>query len=342
MKYPIRQTILAALSLLLTMPGHADLVILQYHHISDEAPPSTSTTQSLFRSQLDMISDLSLEVVPLDQGTEAALNGSLHDTQQIAISFDDAYDSILHNAAPLLLERELPFTVFVNTDSVGHTGYLTWDQLKELQRHPLVHLANHSADHDHLVRRSDEAEPEWRQRVTTSLDRAQATIKRRLGTDTPLFAYPYGEFSSELEALVASRGWYGYGQQSGAVGSSTAATRIPRFPMATGFGQLATLKDKLLSKAFPIDGHSLPDSPIATNPPTLMLELPTEFDEQRLACFASGQGRIPVTVTENGVSAQAPRAFSSRRFRYNCTYPAGDGRYFWLSQGWLDRDQPED
>jgi hypothetical protein len=39
---------------------------------------------------------------------------------------------------------------------------------------------------------------------------------------------------------------------------------------------------------------------------------------------------------------QAAGAFNSRRFRYNCTYPAGEGRFYWLSQQWVDLGQPED
>lgn len=342
-RYP-RITTLFVLFALLASVCRADLVILQYHHVSDATPPSTSTSQSLFRAQLDMIAGLDLEVVPLEAGSRAALAGELSNRQQLAITFDDAYSSVLANAAPLLLERKLPFTVFVNTDSVGHHGYLTWQQLAELNAHPLVTIANHSADHGHLVRRAEESESAWKARASASLDHAQAALKRHLGTDVAMLAYPYGEFSTELEQLVADRGWYGYGQQSGAVGDRSATTRLPRFPMATGFGQLATLKDKLLSKALPIPASTLPDSPVTTNPPILNLALPEGFDRNLLTCFASGQGRIDVSAGEDvhEVSVRAPRPFSSRRFRYNCTYPAGQGQYYWLSQAWLDLSQAED
>ncbi|WP_375177319.1 polysaccharide deacetylase family protein [Marinobacter mobilis] len=339
-----RQMMAFFLCLLFAGVCRADLVILQYHHVSDATPPSTSTSQSLFRAQLDMIAELDLEVVPLETGSRAALRGELNDSQQLAITFDDAYSSVLTNAVPLLLERNLPFTIFVNTDSVGHQGYLNWQQLTELNAQTLVTIANHSADHSHLVRRPEESATSWKARVSASLDNAQAALKQYLGTDVAMIAYPYGEFSAELEQLVAERGWYGYGQQSGAVGVSSVATRLPRFPMATGFGQLTSLKDKLLSKAFPIDASHLPDSPITANPPTLSLTLPQHFDQNLLTCFASGHGRISVAADEDWqqVSVRAPQPFSSRRFRYNCTYPAGNGRYFWLSQSWLDLSQAED
>ena len=34
--------------------ARADLVVLQYHHVSDSTPPATSTSVSLFEGQLDM------------------------------------------------------------------------------------------------------------------------------------------------------------------------------------------------------------------------------------------------------------------------------------------------
>lgn len=322
--------------------ARADLVVLQYHHVSDATPPSTSTSVSLFESQLDMIETLGMRVVPLQPGTEAALAGNAGD-RDVALTFDDAYESVYTEAAPRLAERRYPYTVFVNTESVGRPGFMTWEQLAELAQDELVTLANHSADHAHLAKRPDESEDDWQQRVERSLDDAQDQLRQKLGTDTALFAYPYGEFDHALEQKIAERGWFGYGQQSGPIGPQSAATRLPRFPMANTYGQLATLKDKLLSKAFPVDASALPDGVTRDNPPTLTFRLPERLSGNRLSCFASGQGRIDIKINQdNEVVVRAPESFKSRRFRYNCTHPAGEGRFYWLSQQWLDLSQPED
>ncbi|MBU2955441.1 polysaccharide deacetylase family protein [Marinobacter sp. F3R08] len=322
--------------------AHADLVVLQYHHVSDSTPPSTSTSVSLFKQQMDLISDLDLEVVNLRQGTETTLSGTAGEGNQIAISFDDAYASVYHTAAPLLAEKAYPYTIFVNTEAVGSNGYMSWDQIRELSERQDVTIANHSADHDHMARKPDETEEAWEIRVTRSLDSAQNTLARELDAPAPMFAYPYGEFDQPLQAKINERGWYGFGQQSGAIGRKTGKTRLPRFPMANAYGQLANLEDKLRSKAFPVDTGTLPDGIISENPPTLVFPLVEPIDAERLTCFASGQGRIDFNVVDGNVSVQAPERFNSRRFRYNCTHPAGDGSYYWLSQQWLDLSKPED
>ena len=118
--------------LMASMPASADLVVLQYHHISDSTPPSTSTSNSLFRAQLDHIEKLGLTVADLPEATRQALAGELENEQQVAITFDDAYESVYTNAAPLLHERDYPYTIFINTDAVGKQGYMTWQQLNGL------------------------------------------------------------------------------------------------------------------------------------------------------------------------------------------------------------------
>lgn len=322
--------------------ARADLVVLQYHHVSDSTPPATSTSVSLFEGQLDMISDLELEVVDLHKGTEATLAGTDGQGNRIAITFDDAYDSVYHTAAPLLAEKAYPYTIFVNTEAVGRNGYMTWDQIRELAERPGVTIANHSADHGHLARKPNESESDWQARVTNSLDSAQESLEEELDSPAPMFAYPYGEFDQALERKIAERGWYGFGQQSGAIGQQTEKTRLPRFPMANAYGQLGNLENKLRSKAFPIDTGQLPDGVISGNPPTLVFPLVDPIDANRLTCFASGQGRIDFDVIDGNVEVKAPEAFNSRRFRYNCTHPVGDGSYYWLSQQWLDLSKPED
>src|SRR5690554_3127486 len=122
-----------------------------------------------------------------------------------------------------------------------------------------------------------------------------------------MFAYPYGEFDEKLEGKLEARGWLGFGQQSGAIGRYSHSTRLPRFPMANSFGQLGSLKDKLLSKAFPVPASELPDGVLEANPPELVFELGEKLTADRLTCFASGQGRIEFRTAGNRVSVRHQR-----------------------------------
>lgn len=337
------KSLIALVSLLMiSVCAKADLVVLQYHHISDATPPSTSTSVSLFQAQLDRISELNLDVVDLHTATQNLFSDNPSADQRIAITFDDAYESVYDTAADILEKRSLPYTIFVSTAAVGNHGFMTWKQLADLAGRNGVTIANHSVDHGHLAQKPGEPDSDWQKRITHSLDSAQATLKNKLGTSVPLFAYPYGEFDAGLEAEIAKRGWFGFGQQSGAIGTLSGETRLPRFPMANAYGQLNGLKDKLNSKAFPVKTDTLPDGIVSSNPPTLSLPPMDQIQPDRLTCFASGRGRIDFNVHDGEITVKAPKPFKSRRFRYNCTHPAQDGSFYWLSQQWLDLSQPED
>jgi len=320
----------------------ADLVVLQYHHIDDTTPAATSTTPGLFRAQLETIREMALEVVPLESATRSALSGELDNQNQIAITFDDAYESVYRVAAPLLQHFDFPYTIFTNTDAIGSPGYMTWAQLQDLDRQKQVTIANHSADHAHMARRPDESQETWERRTGNSLDNAQDILKKRLGVRVPMFAYPYGEFDQALEAELEHRDWLGFGQHSGAIGRWSHETRLPRFPMADAFGQVDSLKDKLLSRAFPVPARNLPDGVLASNPPTLRFKPAIHLNPEQLTCFASGVGRIGIESVDGVIEVKAPGAIDGRRFRYNCTHPVGNGQFYWLSQPWLNLEKPED
>lgn len=340
MQTPLFKPAVLAIALACSTSASADLVVLQYHHISDASPDSTSTTIELFENQLQLIETLDLAVKPLHKATQQALAGNIGDA--VALSFDDAYISVYENAAPILAQRKYPYTLFVNTDTIGHNGFMTLQQLQELESGGLATIANHSAGHGHLARAKDETLEHWQQRIDSSLDNAQRFLEKHFKQPAPLFAYPYGEFDAALEKNVSQRNWLGFGQQSGPVGASSGHTRLPRFPMANAYGQLDGLQNKLLSKALPVAVQELPAGIVSDNPPRLQLNLPEGLSAASLNCFASGQGRIAVTENARQASIQAAAEFSRRRFRYNCTHPAGDGRFYWLSQPWLDLSQPED
>ncbi|MDX1589225.1 MAG: polysaccharide deacetylase family protein [Oleiphilaceae bacterium] len=331
----------------LPMSSQADLVILAYHHVSNETPASTSTTPDLFRDQLAMIEELDMKVVALEEASHQALEEDKENPLRVALTFDDAYESVYEEAWPLLRDRGMPFTLFVTTDALdqGIDGYMSWEQVAELARHELVTIGNHSADHGAMIARPDEDTEALEKRIARSLDQAQKRIREKTGVESTLFAHPYGEFSPQLTQALEQRDWLGYAQHSGVLGPHSDPRNIPRFPMANAFGGLATLKNKLRARNFPVPHEELPDPLYRENPPTLTMPLPEGWDAGRLTCFAPGQGAMDLETLsgqgETRVQIQADKPINSRRSRYNCTYPAGDGRFYWLSQPWFNPDKPE-
>ena len=320
-------------------PGdHA--VILLYHHVSEDTPPSTSVTPGTFENHLDYLADY--DVVPLEQIVRAIGGEGPLPPDAVAITFDDAYESVYTEALPRLEERGWPFTVFASTDYIdgNYGGYMTWEQLRDAERRGAT-VGNHSRSHRHLVRRdAGESATDWRQRIAADLRHAQARLEEELDSPLRYFAYPYGEFDRELEAVVAELGFVAFGQQSGPVGPSSDRRHLPRFPVATAYADLDSLGDKLDSRPLPVrvlapDGRVLAAD---AGPPALRLELPPgPYDRERLRCYVSGQepARIDWRGDQAVIRARAPLA--PGRSKFNCTVPARDeaGVYYWYSYLWI-------
>ena len=111
-------------------------VILQYHHVSDTTPKSTSITPAQFEVHLKYLQEHSFNVIPLSQMIEKIKNQQPLKDKTIAITFDDAYLDILTNATPLLNKFNYPYTIFVNPNVItqSSSSYLSWESTESVSR----------------------------------------------------------------------------------------------------------------------------------------------------------------------------------------------------------------
>ena len=343
---------LAPFFLLWGISAHA-LVVLQYHHVDNASPESTTISPEKFLQHMQLIEDLGLKVVDLESATRELLSNkksnehasndqkNKESSLQVAISFDDAYSSIFDNAYPELKRRNWPFTVFVNTRPVnqGNRGIMTWEQIKKLVDDGVT-IANHTVTHAHLPTVPTELTlDEW---LDQEILATQQELQQRLGTVGNMLAYPYGEFTLAMIPWLEKHDMLAFGQQSGPIGEYSHPQALSRFPAAGIYADVDSLKTKLLSLALPIDKSQLHD-PIITaedNPPVFKVKLlDADYNPANVQCFASQQGAIDTQIetvnSERILTAQASAPLSGARGRYNCTVISSQkGRFYWYSQPW--------
>ena len=80
--------------------------------------------------------------------------------RKAAITFDDGLEDTFTVAYPILRRRQIPFTVFVLSHMVGQPGYLSAEQLKKMQRDPLVTIGVHGSKHRILTECTPEEQAE--------------------------------------------------------------------------------------------------------------------------------------------------------------------------------------
>ncbi|MEE2002219.1 polysaccharide deacetylase family protein [Alkalimonas sp. MEB108] len=340
----MRSTLFALLLLGLTvlLPARA-AVILIYHHIAEDTPRVSSTTEDELRQHLTHLQEHGFDVVGLDVLLSKLQSGEPVPHNAVAITFDDGYANNYTAAHPILMEFGMPYTIFISPGDIDNrTGpVMSWEQIRRMSDDGVL-VANHAMHHEKMAQpEPGESEADWLKRMRQTILDAEQRIKEETGQSHRFLAYPYGEFSPKLEALVKELGFIGIGQQSGAVGPTTKLTRVPRFPAAGRFAEMSDLAQKLRTLPFTILEHVQADPMVSSehNPPTLSLRLQVEdFRPSQLRCYA-GMEVIEPDWLDDGQTfiATASKPVNRGRSRYNCTVPSISkrGYFYWYSQPWL-------
>ena len=212
----------------------------------------------------------------------------------VAITIDDASRSILSEALPRLSAAGLPFTVFVDTDSVGRVGgALTWDEVRALEAAGAT-IGAHGAAHAHMAFMDRGAIAEDLARMTTA-------FARELGRTPRLFAYPYGEFGAALAGAIRDAGYLAaFGQHSGVAVAGADLFALPRFALNERYGEIDRFSAIVESLPLPVKDvlpEGMPIADGAPNPPAVgftVLDGVGPLD--RLACYASNGADTELTV----------------------------------------------
>jgi peptidoglycan/xylan/chitin deacetylase (PgdA/CDA1 family) len=138
----------------------------------------------------------------------------------VAITFDDAYRSVLALARPVLDRFGFPATVFAPTDGVSAGASLRWPGIDQWVGGPHEHelapmswlelrsladagweIGSHTASHPHLTELDDAA-------LEEELVRSKAACEQGLGRPCSSLAYPYGDVDGRVIEATARAGYH--------------------------------------------------------------------------------------------------------------------------------------
>jgi peptidoglycan/xylan/chitin deacetylase (PgdA/CDA1 family) len=292
------------------------ILSLMYHRFDENKYPSTNIQMDVFKKQIKIIKDLKYNFYnPKD------LEKKFHSPKikkKILITIDDAFSSFYEVAWPYLKEEKIPFILFVSTQSVGKNGYMTWDQIKELEKENTVNIGNHSHSHSHLVDLKNEE-------FINDIDASSSIFKDKLGYNPVFFSYPFGEYSALIKEYISTKFKFSFGQHSGVIDINKDRYELPRFPINEKYGDLKRFE--FLINLFPLQYKVLhPDEKYLTNnnnPPKFLVEF---FDEQKnirnINCF-SDEGdkweKSNIYFSQNSLKLNLRKKFNFRRGRINCS-----------------------
>ena len=297
-----------------------------YHRFDENKYPSTNIQMEVFLKQIQLIKDLNYSFIHPEDFEK---NFNIPKKQKkILITVDDAFQSFYEVAWPFLKENRIPFILFVSTEPVGNRGYMTWEQIREVEKEKFAVIGHHSHSHEYLIDKTNEDFEE-------DIETANRIFNEKIGYVPSLFSYPFGEYSEFMRNYISKKFTYAFGQHSGIIDVNKEKFQLPRFPINENYGELKRFTS--IIKTYPLEYKEL--LPVekklnkSNNPPSFSVEF---FKDQKniknINCYSNDGGNwkksdLKFELNKMIIDFQEP--FLPRRGRINCSLNE-NGKWRWF------------
>ncbi|MBD1160970.1 polysaccharide deacetylase family protein [Pelagibacterales bacterium SAG-MED15] len=304
--------------------NESGVLSLMYHRFNENKYPSTNIKMDIFEKHIQVIKDKNYQFENPEEFKKKF--NFPKDEKKILITIDDAFLSFYENAWPFLKKNKIPFILFVSTEPVGKKGYMTWDQIKEVEKEKFAYIGNHSHSHEYLINLSFS---EFKNDINKSIN----IFKSQLGYNPVFYSHPFGEYSQKQIKFLRENFEFAFGQHSGVIDVNKDKYQLPRFPINEKYGDLDRFKFLIdlsplqFKKINPVDMYL-----IENNPPNLIVEF---FEDQKnirsINCF-SDEGnkweKSNVVFKNQKLQIIFRDKFLFRRGRVNCSLNDDGWRWF--------------
>ena len=299
---------------------------IMYHRFNENKYPSTNIKMDIFLDHLKLIQSLNYDFI---HPIEFQNNFNVPKKQKkILLTVDDGFSSFYENAWPLLRKNKIPFILFISTEPVGNSGYMNWDQIREIDKESFAVIGHHSHSHEYLIEKKN-------QEFIKDIEKANIIFQKKLGYVPQLFSYPFGEYSEFMRDYISNNFTLAFGQHSGVIDINKEKFQLPRFPINENYGDIKRFES--IIKTYPLEYKSL--LPVEkklgnqNNPPNFSVQF---FNKQKnienITCY-SNEGdkwdKSILTFTDKTLKVKFREKFVPRRGRINCSIN-DEGKWRWF------------
>jgi peptidoglycan/xylan/chitin deacetylase (PgdA/CDA1 family) len=172
-----------------TVPARSGIIVLIYHRVGARSPLDVDLAPPEFERQVAQLASGHC-TVRLANALGAMQSGANPDRQEVVVTFDDGTADFADTALPILVEHQIPVTLYLATAFVEKQRPfpddgrpLSWAALRDACATGLVDVGSHTHTHAVLDRLPAD-------RIADELDRSKQLIEDRLGRPCLDFAYP--------------------------------------------------------------------------------------------------------------------------------------------------------
>jgi peptidoglycan/xylan/chitin deacetylase (PgdA/CDA1 family) len=190
-------------------PGYClSVPVIFYHHIEPISEATTAGHAQLtvdsakFETHMQYLNDRGYVSITAEELVAAVTNHTPLPGKPIVVSIDDGYSDIYNYAFPIIKKYNIKTSLFISTGLLGNTGYMNWENLREMMGSGLVSVYNHTWSH-YSLGRGDSS------KIAHEIDTAQKQLEEYLGIKPTIFAYPYGITSQAAIDVLKQSGFKG-------------------------------------------------------------------------------------------------------------------------------------
>ena len=300
-----------------------------YHRFEENKYPSTNIKMKDFIEHLRILKENKIRFINPKNFEDELKNNKTQ--RKVLLTIDDGFLSFYQNAWPILKKRKIPFILFVSTREVGAFNYMTWDQIREIEKEDFVEIGNHSHTHEYLVDENQEL-------IIGDIKQSIKIFETELGKNSDFFSYPFGEYSLEFKNIIISLGFkYAFGQHSGVMDETKDFYELPRFPINEKYGEIERFKS--LTKTLPFKYKQIiPREKYLLqikNPHNVRIEFYENIKNLKSLNYYSNEGnkwRASNIHFEDDLtlSINISEKFLGERGRINCSLRDPSGFWRWL------------
>lgn len=310
-----------------------------YHRFGDDRYPSTNISIENFEAHLQYLQREGYKTLTFKESIDYLKSGKKPE-KVVCLTIDDGYKSFVENGLPLLIKYGFKATLFVNTETIGSSDYMDWDDLKQAADAG-IEIGNHSHSHDYFLNDSTASGLES---YAADLMKSQSLIEQNLGFRPQTFAYPYGEFDDSLKRVTKEAGFIAAAaQSSGVMHSEMDVFQCPRFPMSDRYAKIGSFIEKVTMlplKVTAVETVSKGYYGSPTSPRVIFRFDQTGLNIQAIQCFAQGERcSKSVRINRDGnvqLTVKSQVELTSRRTLFTITIPDDQGRWHWYSYTWVN------
>lgn len=202
------------------------LNVLMFHVVCEQMPGDKTLsglyiTKDMLKEYCEYFIKNNYKVVSLNEAYNIFKNKEeVNNSSLLVFTFDDGYEDNYTLGFPILKEYGIKFNINVigRYADENRENYLSWGQIKEMNKSGLLELGNHTYDSHVYVEDykgdsvpllkavlPNETERERKDRIISDLKKADELISENGGAKISVIAYPYGVPPKDMQEEISEK-----------------------------------------------------------------------------------------------------------------------------------------